>query len=54
MKLIEYEDWILLIGTVLAALSELSEAGTKYTLAFLICGAIGKALLSLIQNLRQQ
>ena len=54
MALRDYEDWVLLIGTILAAFSQFSIDNPKLALAFLIIAAVGKALLSLLPQERQK
>jgi hypothetical protein len=52
-RLREYEDWLLLIGTILAGLNQVSTQDTRITLALIILSAIGKALLSIIATIRE-
>jgi len=47
-RLREYEDWLLIVGTILAGLNQVATKDTRITLALLILSAIGKALLSII------
>jgi len=46
----DYEDWILFIATLLAAISEALQLEPRYTLWALIVGALAKALMSLISG----
>jgi uncharacterized membrane protein YjjP (DUF1212 family) len=46
----KYEDWVLLLATFLAALSQGLSGDQRFALAALIIGAFAKALFSLISE----
>lgn len=54
MELRRIEDWILLIGTILSAIGSIVYEDPKIALIFLICGSIGKALLSIVSKDEKQ
>ena len=48
----DYEDYVLLVAAVLAALAEALGADPRYSLYSLIAGAIAKALMSIVSRPR--
>jgi uncharacterized membrane protein len=50
MGLREYEDYILLVAALLAALADALQANPKYVTWALIVGALAKALMSIVSK----
>jgi hypothetical protein len=46
----KYEDWVLLLATFLAALSQSLGAEPRFAISALILGAFAKALFSLVSE----
>ena len=49
----EYEDWLFIIGTILAGLSQVTTDDIRLTIAILILSSIGKSLLSIVASIRE-
>jgi uncharacterized membrane protein len=50
MALRDYEDYILLVAALLAALADALQANPKYVTWALIVGALAKALMSIVSK----